>query len=252
MEILGVDIGGSGMKAAIVDIRTGELLSDRHRIPTPKPSTPAAVAQTFKQLVEDLNWKGPIGCSFPCVVKRGKCMTHGNLSPEWLDVQVDELFQQQVPGSQVVVSNDADLAGIAEVNLGAGKGHPGKVLMVTIGTGLGTGLFFNGTLVPNLELGRVYYTDGDVFERYAADSARKREELSLKEWAKRFNKFLRHANLICSPDLFIIGGGISKKFEKFESYFNVDVPVVPAKFKNNAGIIGAAIYGAEQIVDKVS
>lgn len=236
------------MKAAIVDVENGELLSERHRIPTPKPATPLAVAKTFRQLVEDLNWKGTVGCCFPTAMKDGKCTNHGNLSPEWVGVQVDELFESQCLNVKVSVANDAELAGVAEMQLGAGKGQMGKVLMLTAGTGIGSGFFYNGALIPNLELGRVYYKDGRIYEQYAADSARKREDLSLKEWAKRFDKFLHHVNTICAPDLFILGGGVSKKFEKYKACFTVSVPIVPAHFKNNAGIVGAAFAAA---ADKV-
>ncbi|MEM0999767.1 MAG: ROK family protein, partial [Bacteroidota bacterium] len=185
MEVLGVDIGGSGMKAALIDTTTGKLRSERIRIPTPQPATPKAVARTFKQLLAELNWRGKVGCSFPTVIKNGQSTTYGNLSPEWVGVQVDALFERHVPSIQVAVSNDAEMAGLAEMRLGAGKGKTGKVIMLTVGTGIGSGLFYNGVLVPNIELGRVYHTNGEIVERHVADSARKREELSLKEWAQR-------------------------------------------------------------------
>lgn len=239
---LGIDIGGSGIKGAIVNTKTGELTSERHRIPTPQPSTPDAVAQTVSELVEHFNWKGAVGCSFPAVVIDGKCRTSGNISPLWLGVQADKLFSDACGGLPFFIANDADLAGVAEMTLGAGRGKMGKVIMITIGTGLGSGVFQDGVLVPNLELGRIFHTNGEPIEFYAADSARKREDLKLSEWAKRFDFFLNHIVRICSPDHFIIGGGLSKKFNKFKDHLTVDVPIEVAQFKNNAGIIGAAMY----------
>lgn len=232
------------MKAAIVDVTTGELLSKRHRIPTPQPATPRAVAKAFGQLVQDLNWEGAVGACFPTVIKDGKATTHGNLSPDWTGVQVDRLFESWCPNTTVWVANDAGLAGMAEMQLGVGKGRQGKVLMLTVGTGVGSALFHNGVLVPNTELGRIYNDKGQIYEQYIADSVRKKEDLSLKEWAGRFDLYLHHLDTILSPHLFIIGGGISKKYEKYHSYFTVPVPIVPAHFLNNAGIIGAALYAA--------
>ena len=250
MEILGLDIGGSGIKGAIVNTTTGELVSDRHRITTPNPSTPELIAKTVKSLIEFFNWEGPVGCSFPTVVIDGKCHTAGNISPEWVGVQIDDLFSVQCNGLDFYVGNDADLAGIAEMNLGAGKGKKGKVILVTIGTGLGTGVFYNGQLIPNIELGRIFHTNGEPIEFFAADSARKREELELEEWAKRFDFFLNHVVRFFSPNHFIIGGGLSKKFDLFKDYLTVDVPIELAKFKNNAGIIGAAIYAHQNLYVK--
>ena len=149
-------------------------------------------------------------------------------------------------GVKFYVSNDADLAGVAEVNLGAGKGIKGKVFVITLGTGIGSGLFYNGKLIPNVELGHIYHTDGKIIEKFAADSVRKREDLSLKEWAKRVDVFLKHVKILHTPKLYILGGGISKKFDKFKEHLTVDIPVEAAKFENNAGIIGAAIYAGKK------
>lgn len=245
MEILGIDIGGSGIKGAIVDTGTGELVSERHRIPTPQPATPDAMALTVKAIIDHFQYKGRVGVSFPTVVQNGKCYTSGNISPEWIGVQIDDLLTSYCNGLHFTVGNDADLAGIAEMHLGAGKGHKGKVIMVTIGTGLGTGVFFDGKLIPNIELGFLRHTDGSRIESYAADSARKREDLKLKEWARRFDSFLQHVTRIFSPDLYIIGGGLSKKFHKFEKHLTVDTPIDVAHFMNNAGIVGAAMYAHE-------
>lgn len=244
MKILGIDIGGSGIKGAIVNTKTGELLSDRHRIPTPKPATPEAVAKVVKEMVTHFKWKKAVGCSFPTIIVNGQCKHHGNLSEDWVNVKVDKLFKKEC-GNKFFISNDADLAGLAEVSLGAGKKIKGKVIAITLGTGIGSGLFYNGKLIPNVELGRIYHTNGEVIEKFAADSARKREDLSLKEWAVRVNTFLQHVKTLHSPALFIIGGGISKKFNQFKEHLTVDVPMEVAKFKNNAGIIGAAMYASK-------
>ncbi len=242
MEVLGIDIGGSGIKAAIVNTETGELLSERHRIDTPKPATPKSVAKVIKQMIKHFDYKGEVGCCFPTIIVDGQCKSHGNLSEEWLGVKVDKLFKEECEKNSFYVSNDADLAAVAEMSLGAGKGKKGKVIVITIGTGLGSGLFYDGQLVPNVELGRIYHSDGDIVERFAADSVRKRENLSLEEWAKRFNVFLNHVQTIHTPSLYILGGGISKKYNDFKDYITVDAPIKVAEFKNNAGIIGAAMF----------
>jgi polyphosphate glucokinase len=247
MEILGLDIGGSGIKGAIVETENGQLISKRLRLATPQPANPAAVAKTVEELVRRLNWQGNIGCSFPMVVVDGKCKTAGNMTNDWIDVQVDELFETACPNTKFLLGNDADLAGLAEMELGVGNGLKGKVVMVTIGTGLGTGVFHNGILVPNIEMGRVLYKDGKPIEFFAAGSAKKKENLDLEEWAGRFNYFLSHLKRVMSPDHFIIGGGLSKKYKKFSSYLSVDVPLRVAHFENDAGIIGAALYAASQL-----
>ncbi len=241
MRQLGLDIGGSGIKGAIVETETGELLTDRHKILTPKPATPKAVAKEVKRLVKYFGWTEPVGCCFPTIVKRGIAQSYGNISPLWLNQDVEELFSEKT-GLEFKVGNDADLAGIAEMTFGAGKGKTGKVLMITIGTGLGTALFYNGKLIPNLEFGRVLSQSGEPIEFYAADSARKKEKLSLEEWALRFNFFLNHVIRILSPDFIIVGGGISKKFDEFKTYLDIEVPIEVAHFRNRAGIIGAAMY----------
>lgn len=242
MNLLGLDIGGSGIKGAIVDSTTGDLLSERKRVDTPQPATPENVASAVKELIDDFDWQGPVGCSFPTVVLDGKCLAYGNLSPEWLGVQADTLFSEHCGGLPFYVGNDADLAGLAEMELGAGKGALGKVIMVTIGTGIGSGFFYNGELIPNFELGRIYHRNGDIIERYASDAARKRHDLKLNKWAKRFDFFLNYVDRCFSPNLFILGGGISKKFDRFEDRLTCKVPVKVAKFLNNAGIIGAAMF----------
>lgn len=246
MEILGIDIGGTGIKGAIINTKTGKLTSDRHRIPTPQPATPNAVAKTIQELVNYFNWKGPIGCGFPTPLQHGKCLSGGNLHPDWKGTQVDELFNKAT-GNEYSIVNDADAAGLAEVSFGAGRNKMGTVIMITLGTGIGSGIFLDGKLLPNSELGHVLYKNGDIFEKYCSDSARKRDGLSRKEWGKRLNKYFNHINLLLSPDLFIIGGGASKKLEKFEGEIKVDVPLVAAEAENEAGIIGAAMASKNHI-----
>lgn len=251
MEILGIDIGGSGIKGAKVNAYTGELASERFRIPTPQPAKPKAVAESVKELVAHFNWKGPVGCAFPTVIdKNGVSRTQGNIHKKWVDCDVKSLFSKKC-NLPFIILNDADAAGIAEMTYGEGKGKKGTVILVTIGTGLGTGVFRDGLLVPNVELGRIFHTDGKPIEFYAADSARKRDNLSLKKWSKRFDFFLNHVNRVFSPDLYIIGGGISKKFEEFKENITVPVPVVVASTRNNAGIIGAAM-AATKLAHKIS
>lgn len=246
MKSLGIDIGGSGIKAAIIDTKTGELLSERHRIPTPKPATPEAIAKTVKEMVAHFDWKKGVGCSFPTTIVNGKCIHSGNLSEKWLNVNVEKLFRKEchVP---FYVSNDADLAGVAEVSLGAGKKEKGVTIVITIGTGIGSGLFFNGKLIPNLELGKMLHSDGKIIEYFTADSVRKKEDLSLKQWALRFDQLLNYTRIVFSPSLIILGGGISKKYDQFKDYLETDVSVKVAQFRNNAGIIGAAMYASKQL-----
>jgi polyphosphate glucokinase len=246
MKILGIDIGGTGIKAAVVDTKTGELLSERHRIDTPKPATPEAVAKVVKQMVTHFKWTKAVGCSFPTTIVDGKCIHSGNLSEKWLNVKVDKLFRKEckIP---FYVSNDADLAGLAEVSLGAGKNEKGVVIVITIGTGIGSGLFYNGKLIPNLEIGKMLHSDGKIIEYFTADSVRKKEGLTLKNWALRFDVLLNYAKVVFSPSLIILGGGISKRYDGFKEYLTSDVKVKVAEFRNNAGIIGAAMYASKKV-----
>ncbi len=245
-ECLGVDIGGSGIKGAIVDITSGKLQSERLRIPTPSPSTPKAVAKTFSELVDQFKWKGKIGCGFPAVIKNGVVYTASNIDKKWIGTDAAKLLAKET-GSKVFVSNDADLAGLAEMRFGAGKGKKGNVLMITIGSGLGSALFIDGQLVPNTELGHIFLKDQKIIaEKYAADSVRKQKDLSWKEWGKRFDEYLLHVDKILRPSLIILGGGGSKKFNRFSDLLTVKTKVVPAELLNNAGIIGGAIYAYEK------
>ncbi len=246
MDVLGIDIGGSGMKGAIVNSKTGEMLTERFRIPTPASRKPKAMAGVVKQIVDHFNHKGPVGVGFPTIIKHGVCKSPGNLHKSWLNVNVKELFSK-VTGLPVAVINDAGAAGYATMNYGVGKGKQGLVIMITIGTGLGSGAFFNGELIPNFELGQIPYKKYDKIETWAAASAKEREGLSMKKWAKRFNVFLGLVELIVSPELIILGGGTSKNFDEFKQYITIDTPVVPAELQNHAGIIGAAAAALHEI-----
>ena len=241
MELLGIDIGGSGIKGAIVDTNKGTLITERLRLKTPQPSTPQAVAETIKELVKTIGYKGPIACGFPARVINGVVLTAANVDKSWMRVPIESLLSDTL-GTDVFVANDADVAGLAEMCFGAGRNERGKVLIVTIGTGLGTAMFFNGELLPNFELGHILL-HGDDAERNCSDSARERLDLKCKEFGKRFNEYLCRIEFLIQPDLFILGGGASKKFEKFSEQLKLEqARVIPAKTLNLAGIIGAAMY----------
>ncbi|MEM1181824.1 MAG: ROK family protein [Acidobacteriota bacterium] len=239
MEILGIDVGGSGIKGAPVALEKGELLEERLRIPTPQPSDPASVAQTVQDLAAHFAWRGPIGCGFPAAVQHGVARTAANVDDSWVGTDIALLFGEAT-GCPVRALNDADAAGLAEMAYGAGRGRLGTVIMVTIGTGLGTAIFIDGRLLPNTELGHLEL-DGHEAEIRASGAARKRDGLSWKTWGTRFDAFLGTLERLFWPDLFIIGGGASKKHDKFFPYLNVGCEIVPAQLRNDAGIIGAAL-----------
>ncbi len=239
MEVLGIDFGGSGIKGAIVDTKTGELVTERHRIETPQPATPEAVAEVMAQLTDHFNWKGKVGVGVPAVVKNGVMLTAANIDKSWIGQKVNKQLSDKT-GCEVECVNDADAAGIAEIHFGAGAKEKGMVFLLTVGTGIGTVIFIDKHLVPNLELGHLEF-NGKTIERYSADSVRKRKNLSWEEWGIRFNKVLDYYDKMFNPNLFVIGGGVSKKMDKFEDCIKLDTPVVPAEMQNNAGIIGAAL-----------
>jgi len=243
MEILGIDIGGSGIKGAIVDVKKGEFATERHRIETPTPSTPEAVAAVIDELVKYFDYTGPIGCTFPAVVQHGMIHTAANVDQSWIGVNGEALFQQ-VTGHPVHILNDADAAGVAEMRHGTGRERDGVVIMLTFGTGIGSAIFADGVLVPNTEFGHMKIRGKDA-EHRAAARIRDEEDLSWKRWGKRVNEFLQAMEVLFSPDLFIIGGGVSKKFEKYASQLDVDAEIVPAELLNDAGIIGAAMAAYE-------
>lgn len=242
--ILGVDVGGSGIKGAIVDINTGELQNERIRIATPKPATPEAMAEIFKELVEAHQYEGPIGCGFPAIIKGGKALSAANISDQWIGRSVADIFGEAA-GGPVCVLNDADAAGVAEMEFGLGKGEPGLVLLITIGSGLGSALFLDGKLVPNTEFGHMRF-QGMVAEHYASNNARKKHDLSWEEWGHRFNEYLHYVSRIVNPDLILLGGGVSKKFQKYEAFIDAPTRVKPAALLNAAGTIGAAIYAHQR------
>lgn len=244
MEILGIDVGGTGIKAAPVDLSTGTLLAERNRIDTPRPAKPEALVEVIKAQIDFFNWTGPVGCGFPTVVVNGTCRTASNLHKSWVGVDIQKLFSDAT-GLPFKVINDADAAGLASMKFGLGKDLKGKVLFITIGTGIGSGLFQDGVLIPNLELGRINSKFGEPIENYTSKLAMKKDNLSIKKWAKRFDYFLHHIDLIISPEHVIIGGGMSKRFDEFKDYLTVDYPVQAAVKKNNAGIIGAALAASE-------
>lgn len=246
MTLLGIDIGGTGIKGAPVDTETGQLTAERLRIPTPQPALPNAVADVVEQIAAHFNYRGPAGITFPAVVKKGVIYTAANVDDSWIGTNAGDLFSQHVGGPAYVV-NDADAAGVAEMRFGAGKDRPGVVIMVTLGTGIGSAVFLDGKLLPNSEFGHLQIRGRDA-EKRASEKVREDKKLSWKQWSKRLSEFLNEMEKLFSPDLFIIGGGISKKSEKFFPHLKTktEVIVVPAQMRNEAGIIGAAYLARPQ------
>ena len=239
MRALGIDIGGSGVKGAPVDLGTGRLLDRRHRIPTPQPSTPRAVVGVVEKMTAHFRWKGRVGITFPGVVRHGVLLSAANMHKGWIGVDGPKTFRRVCRGP-VTVLNDADAAGIAEMRFGAGKRARGVVFVLTFGTGIGSALFVDGTLVPNTELGHLELRGRDA-ELRASDKAREAGNLSWERWARRVDEYLHHVEMLFSPDLFIIGGGASKKADRFLPLLTVSAKVVPARLRNEAGIVGAAL-----------
>lgn len=247
MDILGIDIGGSGIKGAPVNTETGELLAERYRIPTPQPATPQAVAEVVNEIAKHFDWKDGIGCTFPARIKKGIARTAANVDKSWLGANVENLIEETT-GCPTVVINDADAAGVAELAFGAGQKRDGIVLLLTFGTGIGSALFMDQALVPNTELGHIEMHNGPA-EHYAADSARKKNDLKWGEWAIRVQEYLDRIEFLLAPDLIIIGGGVSKptKKAKFFGDLRTNADLVTATLQNNAGIIGGA-YRAAQLL----
>lgn len=239
MKVLGIDIGGSGIKGAPVDTKRGELLAPRYRIPTPEGAKPKDVAKVVAKITAHFSWEGPVGCGVPAVIQRGIAKTAANIDSAWIGTDIARLFTKN-SGCPFHVVNDADAAGLAEMAFGVGKGRKGVVLIVTIGTGLGTSLFTEGVLLPNTELGHIEI-GGEDAELNASGAARKREGLNWKEWAIRFDAYLKTLESLIWPDLIILGGGASKKHEKFFHLLTVQAEILPAATLNEAGIIGAAL-----------
>ncbi len=239
MAILGIDVGGTGIKGAPVDTDDGRLLEERFRVVTPQPATVEDVVECIGQVAEHFNWKSEIGCGFPSVVKKGTIYTAANIDKSWIGVNAKEQIEHKTQCRTHMI-NDADAAGLAEMHFGAGKDNKGVVFMITIGTGLGTALFVNGELVPNTELGHLSIRGKDAEDR-ASNRIRLEKELSWKRWSKRFNEYLLEIERLFWPDLIILGGGLSKSTAKFMPHLTVQAPVVPAEMLNEAGIIGAAM-----------
>jgi polyphosphate glucokinase len=244
-QAFGIDIGGTGIKGAVVDVGSGELATERQRIKTPHPATPEAVARCVAQLVSEAGWHGDIGATFPAVIKHGVAQSAANVDPSWIGTDVDRVFTDAVGGGEVIVLNDADAAGIAEARFGAAKGVNGVVIMLTFGTGIGSALLMDGVLVPNTELGHLEL-DGHDAESRAAASVRDEHGMSYKEWAHRVNHYMQHVERLFTPDLFVVGGGVSKNADKWVPLLDLNTPVEPAQLLNNAGIVGAAIAVVER------
>ncbi len=239
MKVLGIDIGGSAFKGAPVDLKTGRLLAERHRVEVDAPCPTAQGLAAARAIARHFNWKGPVGIGFPGIVLDGRTGAVGNLGHNWENKDVAALFGRAT-GSKARVCNDADAAGLAEMSFGAGKGCQGSVLMLTFGTGIGSALFYQGRLMPNIEFGHIPWA-GKPIERYASAAVKKQRELSWRKWAKRVNVFLAVAERLCSPELIIIGGGVSKQSGEWFQYLEAKARIVPAKLHNDAGIAGAAL-----------
>jgi polyphosphate glucokinase len=240
----GIDFGGSGIKGAPVDLEKGELTEERVRIDTPRPSTPEAVAEVFAELLARFpDSKGPVGVTVPGVVVKGVVSSAANIDKHWIGEDADRLFTDRT-GRDVHVVNDADAAGLAEVRYGAAKGRRGLVLVTTLGTGIGSALVYDGVLVPSSELGHIEI-DGHDAEKRAASSAREREDLSWEKWAERLTTYYSKLEDLFSPELFVVGGGISKKADKFLPLIDIETEIIPAQLRNAAGIVGAALYATE-------
>lgn len=248
MELLGIDVGGSGIKGAPVDIRTGELTAERRRVKTPERARPAAVARAVHDIVKHFDWKGPVGCAMPARIKHGVARTAANIDPSWIGTDVAELFGSRT-GCPIIVINDADAAAVAEMEFGAGRERTDTVLLLTVGTGIGSALFHERVLLPNTELGHLYL-HGMIAEHYASDRSRKEQNLSWKAWAGRFQEYLTHVERLLDIDLIILGGGVSKpkKKDKYWRYLKTEAELDTAQLENEAGIIGAA-YSARVLAD---
>ncbi|MFG3317661.1 polyphosphate--glucose phosphotransferase [Streptomyces sp. NPDC048171] len=245
MQIFGVDIGGSGIKGAPVDLDRGDLAQERCKVLTPQPADPDGVADGVKGVVEHFGWTGPVGLTFPGVVTGGAMVrTAANVDKSWVDTDARSLFAERLGGLDVTVVNDADAAGVAEMNFGAGRGRQGTVILLTFGTGIGSAVFHGGVLVPNTELGHLEL-DGHDAEKRASSKVKEDHDMSWEHWAHRVRKYLAHVEMLFSPELFIIGGGVSRKSHKFLHYIEgIQAEIVPAQLQNNAGIVGAAMHAS--------
>ena len=240
-KVLGIDIGGSGIKGALVDVEKGEMATERFRLETPIPRTPANVLPIVQQVVKYFDYSGPIGVGFPTVVIQGRVKTDFVRDERWIGYELASELTALL-GTSVTVINDADAAGIAENRFGAGRDATGTVMLLTLGTGIGSALFVDNKLVPNTEMGKIYLKNRKkVIELYLSNASRERRELSWEDWAIEFDEYLHYLDWLFSPNLFVIGGGASKKHDKYVPHLTIDTPVVPAELRNHAGIIGAAL-----------
>ena len=246
-KAIGIDIGGTGIKGALVNTKKGSLIGERIRFDTPDGATPEQVVAKVAEIVDQLDsdHETPIGICFPAIIKDGVTLSAANVSSAWVGLKAEKLFSKALD-RKVVLLNDADAAGVAEIKYGAGQERKGLVLMVTLGTGIGTALFMNGRLIPNSELGHLEI-DGKDYETMAAYSAKERENLSFADWAKRLTKYFNQVDRLLSPDLVIVGGGISKQHDEFLPLIETKLKLVPAESKNNAGIIGAAFIARKRL-----
>ena len=245
-SVFGIDIGGSGIKGAIVDTSTGQLVTDRKRVLTPQPATPDAVAAVVAEMLAEADWHGLVGATFPAVIQHGVAKSAANVDKSWIGTDVDACFTKAAGNDvDIIVLNDADAAGIAEARFGAARDVPGVVIVLTFGTGIGSALLFNGVLVPNTELGHLELHGKDA-EKRAAASVRDEEHLSYKVWAGRVNDYMSHVERLFTPDLFVVGGGVSKDAKKWVPLLTLNTPVKPAELLNNAGIVGAAMAAIER------
>ncbi|WP_302185312.1 polyphosphate--glucose phosphotransferase [Streptomyces sp. GMY02] len=243
MNVFGVDIGGSGIKGAPVDLERGDLAEPRHKVLTPHPATPEGVADGVVEVVQHFGWSGPVGITFPGVVTGSVVRTAANVDKSWIDTDAGQLLSDRL-GLRVTILNDADAAGVAEMAFGAGRGRKGTVFLLTFGTGIGSALFVDGKLVPNTELGHLEL-HGHEAEKHASSKAKEDAELSWHHWAHRVQKYLEHVEMLFSPELFIIGGGVSRKADKFLPLIKgVRAEIIPAELQNNAGIVGAAMMAS--------
>ncbi len=242
---LAIDVGATGIKGALVNTEDGSMLSDRIKYATPKPAMPDDVAKVMNNIIEDLEWKdGDIGIGFPSIVKNNVCCSANNIDKSWINVDIQALIKKHT-GFHSHILNDADAAGLAEIEHGKGQGVSGTVIMLTLGTGIGSGVFKDGVLLPNVELGSLLYKDG-LAEHYASNGARKSRDLNWDEYGEELNEYLQYVDRVLTPDLMIIGGGISKKFSNYAHKFEPHLKVIDAKLRNNAGIIGAAMYAHQK------
>jgi polyphosphate glucokinase len=246
MEILGIDVGGSALKGAIVDVNAGKMITERVKIATPEGAKPADMAGVAVQIVKQLNWKGPIGCGFPAVIKKGVAYSAANIDQSWIGTDVSRIFSEatQCP---VYTANDADVAGIAELEFGAGREHINEiVLILTLGTGIGTALFADGHLMPNMELGHIEIRGKDA-EKRASAAQKTNKKLSYCRWAEHLQEYLERIEALINPDVIILGGGISKDSDKFMQFLHTRAKLLPAMLLNQAGIVGAAMYAKQEL-----